>query len=57
MAELADALVLGTNGVIRVGSSPTVRTNFFVGSSFNGRMIRLHRLDKGSTPFGSTNFK
>ena len=26
MAELADALDLGSNGVIRVGSTPTTRT-------------------------------
>ena len=27
MAELADALDLGSSGVIRVGSTPTTRTN------------------------------
>ena len=30
MAELADALDLGSSGVIRVGSTPTTRTNFLI---------------------------
>ena len=32
MAELADALVLGTSAFVRVGSSPTTLTNLVRGS-------------------------
>ncbi len=34
MAELADALVLGTNEEIRGGSSPSIRIGFYIHVGF-----------------------
>lgn len=54
MVKLADTPRLERGGEIHVGSNPTIRTNFKLGSWYNGITLDLQSCDRGSIPRDST---